>query len=145
MVIAIATQGQTIAMSNTVLKLITVIVETPSRSRCSPVLRSMYHQLRVREFEIRYSHYKFLLMSFGLKNHPSAFMDLMNRVFKQYLVMFVIVFIDKKFIYFRRENEHTDHLRIFLQVLKDLQLFAKFRKCEFLLRFVSFFNNIIFS
>ncbi|WMV24136.1 hypothetical protein MTR67_017521 [Solanum verrucosum] len=75
-----------------------MIVERPSRSRCSPVLQSMYHQLRVREFEIpktifqiRYGLYKCLVMSFGLKNAPFAFMDLMNRVFKQYLVMFVKV------------------------------------------------------
>ncbi|WMV41079.1 hypothetical protein MTR67_034464 [Solanum verrucosum] len=45
--------------------------------------------------------------------------------------MFVIVFIDDILIYSRSENEHVDHLRIVLQVLKDQQLFAKFSKCEF--------------
>ena len=101
-------------------------------------LRSGYHQLRVRELEIlktafrtRYSHFEFLVMSFGLTNAPAAFMDLMNRVSRKYLDLFVIVFIDDILIYSRSENDHMSHLRIGLQVLKDNQLFAKFNKCEF--------------
>ena len=70
-------------------------------------------------------------MLFGLTNHLAAFMDLMNRVFKKYLDLFVIVFIDDILIYFRNEEEHASHLRIVLQTLKDRQLFAKFSKCEF--------------
>ncbi|KAH0650386.1 hypothetical protein KY284_030298 [Solanum tuberosum] len=111
--------------------------------------RSGYHQLRVREndipkmaFQTRYGHYEFLVMSFGLTNAPAAFMDLMNRVFRQYLDMFVIVFI---LICSRSENEHIDHLRIVLQDLKDQQLFAKFSKCEFWLRSVAFLGHIVSS
>ena len=50
---------------------------------------------------------------------PAAFMDLMNRVFKQNLDLFVIVFIDDILIYSRNEEEHASHLRIVLQTLKD--------------------------
>ena len=70
-------------------------------------------------------------MSFGLTNAPEAFMDLMNRVFKQYLDLFVIVFLDDILIYSRNEEEHASHLRVVLQTLKDRQLFAKFSICEF--------------
>ena len=70
-------------------------------------------------------------MSFGLINVPAAFMDLMNRVFKQYLDLFVIIFIDDFLIYSRSEEEHACHLRVVLQTLKDRQLFSKFSKCEF--------------
>ena len=58
-------------------------------------------------------------MSFGLTNAPAAFMDLMNRVFKQYLDLFVIVFIDDILIYYRNEEEHASHLKNVLQTLKD--------------------------
>ena len=72
-------------------------------------------------------------------------MDLMNRVFRQYLDMFVIVFIDDILIYSRSESEHVDHLRIVLQVLKDHQLFAKFSKFEFWLRSMAFLGHIVSS
>lgn len=81
----------------------------------------------------RYGHYEFVFMYFGWTNAPAAFMDLINSVFRQYLHMFVIVFIDDILIYSRIEDEHTDDLRIVLQVLKDQQLFSKFSKCDFFL------------
>ncbi|WMV25462.1 hypothetical protein MTR67_018847 [Solanum verrucosum] len=56
--------------------------------------------------------------------------------------MFVIVFIDDILIYSRSEDDHTNHLRIVLQVLKDQQLFAKFSKCEFWLIYVAFLGHI---
>ncbi|GKD87105.1 putative reverse transcriptase domain-containing protein [Tanacetum coccineum] len=99
-------------------------------------LRSGYHQLRVREediskmeFRTRYSHYEFQVMPFGLTNAPAIFMDLMNRVCKPYLDKFMIVFIDDILIYSRNKEEHEEHLKVILELLK--KLFAKFSKCEF--------------
>ena len=99
-------------------------------------LRSGYHQLRIREedipkmaFRSRYGHYEFLVMSFGLTNAPAAFMDLMNRVFKDYLDKFVIVFIDDILIYSRSEEEHERHLGLVLQRLREHRLYAKFKEC----------------
>ncbi|GKA24957.1 retrotransposon protein, putative, ty3-gypsy subclass [Tanacetum coccineum] len=99
-------------------------------------LRSGYHQLRVRDedipktaFRTRYIHYEFQVMPFGLTNAPAVFMDLMNRVCKPYLDKFVIVFIDDILIYSRNKEEHANHLRIILELLKKEKLYAKFSKC----------------
>ena len=92
-------------------------------------LRSGYHQLRVQEgdvpttaFRTRYGHYEFLVMPFGLTNAPTAFMDLMNQVFQPYLDRFIIVFIDDILVYLCSSEEHSEHLRIVLQTLRERQL-----------------------
>ena len=95
-----------------------------------------YHQLRVREtdipktaFKTRYGHFEFTVMPFGLTNSQTTFMDLMHRVFQPYLDQFVVVFMDDILIDSQSEWEHEYHLRIFLQSLRDHQLYAKFSKC----------------
>ena len=113
-------------------------------------LRSRYHQLRVQKsdvpktaFRTCYGHYEFLVMPFGLTNAPTVFMDLMNRVFQPYLDGFVIVFIDDILVYSGSSKEHSEHLRIVLQTLRERQLYAKLSKCQFWLDRVAFLGHVI--
>ncbi|KAL0561128.1 hypothetical protein IC582_001548 [Cucumis melo] len=93
-------------------------------------LRSGYHQLRIRDSDIpkiafrsRYGHYEFIVMSFGLTNAHVVFMDLMNKT----------------------EAEHEEHLHQVLETLRANKLYAKFSKCEFWLKKVSFLGHVVSS
>ncbi|KAL6189145.1 hypothetical protein ACLB2K_040535 [Fragaria x ananassa] len=113
-------------------------------------LRSGYHQLRIQKSDIaktafrsRNGHYEFVVMPFGLTNAPATFMDLMNRVFRPYLDCFVIVFIDDILVYLRSEKKHAKHLRMILQTLRNVQLYAKYNNCEFWLDKVGFLGHVV--
>ena len=94
-------------------------------------------------FRTRYGHYEFLVIPFGLTNASAAFMDLMNRVFQSYLDRFVIVFIDDILVYSGGLEEHSEHLRIMLQTLRERQLYAKLSNCQFWLDSVAFLGHVI--
>ena len=81
-------------------------------------------------------------MPFGLTNAPTVFMDLMNRV-RPYLDKFVIVFIDDILIYSRDKEEHEQHLRLILELLRNEKLYAKFSRCEFWDREVYFLGHVV--
>ena len=113
-------------------------------------LRSRYHQLKIKPknvpktaFRMRYGHYEFLVMSICLKNTPAVFIDLMNRVFSDFLDKFVIVFIDDILVYSKSHEEHEQCLKLLLQQFNDKRLYAKFSKCNFCLEEVAFLGHII--
>jgi hypothetical protein len=89
-------------------------------------LRSGYHQVRIKEediiktaFRTRYGHYEFTVVPFGLSNALAVFMCLMNGVFREYLDRFFIVFLDEILVYSKSEEEHENHLRMLLKVLRE--------------------------
>nr|GFC99846.1 putative reverse transcriptase domain-containing protein [Tanacetum cinerariifolium] len=70
-------------------------------------------------------------------------MDLMNRIFHEFLDKFVIVFIDDILVFSKSKEEHEDHLRTVLQTLRQEKLYVKFSKCEFWLSSVAFLGHIV--
>jgi hypothetical protein len=101
-------------------------------------LRYDYHQMKIRPedvlkttFVTRYSQYEFMVVSFGLTNAPTYFMNMMNKVFMEELDKFFMVLIDDILIYSETAKEHEKHLKIVLEKLRQNQLYAKFEKCEF--------------
>nr|GEW71373.1 retrotransposon protein, putative, Ty3-gypsy subclass [Tanacetum cinerariifolium] len=113
-------------------------------------MRSGYHRVKEQDisktaFHTRYGHYEFFVMPFGLTNALAVFMDLMNCVFHEYLDKFVMVFIDDILVYSKTREEHEDHLRIVLEILRQKKLYAKFSKCEFWLGQVAFLGHIVLA
>ena len=97
-----------------------------------------YHQLRIKdadvhktEFRTGYGHYEFLVMQFGLKNAPTALMDLINRVFRPYVDRFFMVFIDNILVYSKDREDHDTHLQVVLETLRKEHLYEKMSNCEF--------------
>ena len=113
-------------------------------------LHSCYHQLKIREqdipktaFTTRYGLYEYTVMSFGLTNAPVYFMNMMNKVFMEFLDKFVVVFIDDILVFSKHKQEHEVHLRLVLEKLREHQLYAKFSKCEFWLDEVAFLGHVV--
>jgi hypothetical protein len=71
------------------------------------------------------------VVPFGLSNAPVVFMYLIYGIFREYFDKFVILFLDDILIYSNSEEEHEQHLRMVLKVLREHELYTKFSKCSF--------------
>jgi hypothetical protein len=115
-------------------------------------LRSGYHQLRIKEddfpktaFKMRFGHYEFIVLPFGLTDTPGVFMSLMNGVFHEYLDKFIQVFIDDILIYSPMMEEHDENLFLVLQCLREHKLYGKLSKCSFYQSKIHYLGHVIFG
>ncbi|CAF2747692.1 unnamed protein product [Rotaria sp. Silwood2] len=115
-------------------------------------LKTGYHQIRIKDddidktaFRTRYGSFEFIVLPFGLTNAPPTFMRLMNSIFHQYIDEFVILYLDDILIYSKNEQEHLNHIRLVLQLLRANQLYANRDKCEFGSDQIHFLGHVVTS
>ena len=94
-------------------------------------------------FSTRYGHYEFNVIPFGLSNAPGAFQRRMNKVLRQYLDKFCIVYLDDILIYSRTKAEHARHVKQILKALNDADMILNISKCSFFVKQVKFLGHII--
>lgn len=111
-----------------------------------------YHQIQLKAediamtaFSTQYGLYEYTVMSFWFTNALTYFMNLMNFIFFDELDLFVVIFIDDILIYSKTLKDHAMHVQVVLQKLRDKKLYAKFSKCGFWLKEVSFLGHVLWS
>ena len=113
-------------------------------------LTSGYWQIPIRRedqrktaFRTRYGHYEWKVMPFGLCNAPATFQRMMNEIFRDFLDVCVVIYLDDILVFSESEAQHQVHLRQVLERLREHRLVAKPKKCVFGQHRVEFLGYVI--
>jgi transposase InsO family protein len=113
-------------------------------------LPGAYNLLRIKEghefktaFITKYGQYEFLVMPFGLANAPAHFQAMMNDIFRDYIGVFVVVYLDDIVVYSDSMDEHWTQVRAVLQVLRENQLYCRLEKCHFAQEQITYLGYIL--
>ncbi|XP_013879478.1 RNA-directed DNA polymerase homolog [Austrofundulus limnaeus] len=113
-------------------------------------LRNTYHLLHIRQgdewktaFKTPIGHFEYLVMPFGLCNAPAFFQALINDVLRDFLNIFLFVYLDDILIFSKTQSEHKKHVHMVLQRLLENKLFVKAEKCDFHKSSVTFLGYIL--
>ena len=82
-------------------------------------------------FRTRFGLYEYLVMPFGLTNALATFQVYINNILRKYLDMFIVVYLDDILVYSKTYEEHVQHIRYVLTMLRDVDLRIKLEKTEF--------------
>ena len=82
-------------------------------------------------------------MPFGLTNAPAVFQHMANDVFREFLDLFVIIYLDDILVFSKTLLDHRCYVRQVLQRLREHHLYAKLEKCQFEERSMEFLGYII--
>jgi hypothetical protein len=82
-------------------------------------------------------------MSFELANAFATFQSHINSTLREFLDVFLIVYLNDILIYSQDEEEHTNHVRRVLKRLRKYKLYAKLNKCAFDLKEVDYLKFIV--
>ncbi|QRW15700.1 Retrotransposable element Tf2 protein [Rhizoctonia solani] len=113
-------------------------------------LKAGYNLVRIKEgnkwktaFKTKYGLFKYLVMPFGLTNAPAAFQDMMNKIFRDLLDVYVIIYLDDILVFSLNERDHENHVWEVLKRLQDNNLFCNIEKCHFHVKKIDYLGFII--
>jgi Reverse transcriptase (RNA-dependent DNA polymerase)/RNase H-like domain found in reverse transcriptase/Integrase zinc binding domain/Chromo (CHRromatin Organisation MOdifier) domain/Retroviral aspartyl protease len=113
-------------------------------------LTAGYHQIALHPgdrdktaFNTHIGKYEWTVLPMGLTNAPAVFQSVMNTIFGRHLNKFVCVYLDDILIFSKTREEHYEHLRIVMDLLRKHDLKAKMKKCEFFKTELKFLGHIV--
>ena len=134
------------------IPLIAELIRTVAKGKIYTALdlKGAYNLVRVKEgdewktaFRTPFGHFEYLVMPFGLTNAPSIFQSMMDKIFRDLIGVYVVVYLDDILIFSENEEEHANHVREVLRRLSENKLYCKLSKCTFFAKSIPFLGHVI--